>query len=1470
MSQESGASLLLASNLKLRGEENYQQWKFTMENVARVHGLRRFYHPKAPKPPKFVDEFDEGVSEEEFQKYDEWAKGDSKMKLCISSNVSTSILCQINSFATAKEMWDSLANQYESSGIVLNQQAIAKYIKMRYSDYSTIDEFIIAFQNAIDTLNRLNIAPPDSWHPLVFLEALKDSFPIWAERQRAACRDKSSITLNELIHDIKDEARADTKSSGIQMTLYGSHKNNNENKAGSSQNGKSKLRPRPIDCKVCGNPKARHAKGKCLEDPKNKDLLKQWEERHKKKWRKFKDQKANNASEKGKSRDIESDNDVPRFGGLPCINMTVYVTKNSDRWLPDTGATSHIANTLDKFDHYKEVANLPLIATANGSIRPRGIGTVTLQCKLSNGENNPFELKDVMYLPECPINLFSGDKLLKAGGYMKNGKMFGPDDIEFATYDNSLQINESFVTVALPALVGQSTPTLDLWHRRLGHLGLRNVRETAKITTGISFETAKTPTTKPTLCESCELSKPLRHVRKSVSSRPHDPLDSVSVDVVLVNPPGKILANDSWISVHYCTIFTDAATSVRWGYFHKEKNGATEAIKYFNSLMKTQFNAVAKSFRIDGGKEYSPKMIGILAAELGQIMETTTPYFPEQDGRAERSIGIIMSRVRTVSIEMNIPKFLWPELIRSQLQIANRTATSVLQGETPIQSFNRYMIGIDEKPDLSHLRVLGCKAYVQIPVQKRVLSRKLDKRAEIGILVGYEGQHIYRVYIPGRQKVIRSSAVRFDENSLVTSTMFNGELWDTVDYATSSQVDESSGENMHTVNQHESSIDLLTPFEHLSFDKHQQDERLGETESEINQTEEDENVRDSVESSRSDNLQIEGNSPEGNLPVREILPGNISSTVNHEDLPESSTVSRRGRPPGRKNKQYQKVNRVTRSTAAGSVSDQQVAFLSFVVGSQSLFTVEVKSDPKTLAEAMSCKDSRNWRLAIDHEYRSLAKKKTWSLVRRLDLPRGTKVLTGKLVLRTKRGKEGEILKFKARWVVRGFEQEYGRDYTQTYAGVCRNTTWKIVLALATRFDLEVEQMDAVTAFLNSDADDDIYVEIPPGWVEPGMKSTNQFVCKLEKALYGLKQAPRLWQRHLRRCLAEVDFEPLASDNCLYLNKQSGILIVTYVDDFLIIGKIIAEINQLKRKLAEKFQLEDLGPASYFLGVRITRDRLRKRTYLAQDAYADQILERFGLENCRPTDTPMAAGFEKFLVPNDGNATAAEIRHYQSKVGSLLYLAVHTRPDIAFACSAFSRYLSNPSPQHLKGVDRIFRYLKGTMNLGVMYDGNSSKPYLHGYCDSDWGGDKGTRRSTGGSVFFFSGGVISASSKSQPNVSLSSTEAEYYAYSSCIQELLWIQQVMHQMQYSGKDIVTTRIYSDNQSSMALGNNPELHQRTKHIDIKHHFIRQHIEAGQVDARYISTHDMAADGLTKSLSHTKHSKFVEMLNLKVANID
>ncbi|KAI0992415.1 hypothetical protein K3495_g15770, partial [Podosphaera aphanis] len=394
--------------------------------------------------------------------------------------------------------------------------------------------------------------------------------------------------------------------------------------------------------------------------------------------------------------------------------------------------------------------------------------------KLSSGKTRKIRLTDVLYLPCCPINLFSGRKLYAQGGYVGNqGSIFDSKNIEIATVDDRLFINETPRVFAFPAALHQVKPTLSLWHRRLGHLGLKNVKLTEKVTKGIEYDTVTAADLdgedRTILCEACELSRPLRHVRKNVNPRNLSPFDQISVDVVMIKPGGRILVDESWSQINYATIFTDAATRHRWGIFHKEKRNAFEAVKKFEALSRTQYNCTIKRWRLDGGKEYSPKQMGTLASSLGQIVELTTPYNPEQDGQSERSIGILGSRTRAVIIDQKIPQFLWPEIMRTQIFIVNRVANSALKDETPCQALNRLTLGNNEIPDLSHLRVLGCKVYVQIPVEKRALSHKLDPRAEIGILVGYEGAHIFRIYIPSRHTVIRSSNVRFDEDGHITS-----------------------------------------------------------------------------------------------------------------------------------------------------------------------------------------------------------------------------------------------------------------------------------------------------------------------------------------------------------------------------------------------------------------------------------------------------------------------------------------------------------------------------------------------------------------------------------------------------------------------------------------------------------------------------------------------------------------------------
>ena len=503
------------------------------------------------------------------------------------------------------------------------------------------------------------------------------------------------------------------------------------------------------------------------------------------------------------------------------------------------------------------------------------------------------------------------------------------------------------------------------------------------------------------------------------------------------------------------------------------------------------------------------------------------------------------------------------------------------------------------------------------------------------------------------------------------------------------------------------------------------------------------------------------------------------------------------------------------------------------------------------------------------EYKSIAQKGTWKVLKRSEA-KGSKILRGKLVFKKKRDKDGNITKYKVRWVVRGFEQQYGKDYDQTFAGVCRLTTWKIVLAMAAVRDWEIEQMDAVTAFLNSEIDSDVYVDLPPGWNEVFKDEEDGDICKLKKSLYGLKQSPRLWQEKLRSTLIKFGFKPLKADNCVYINQTNGVIIVTYVDDMLITGPNTEGINLIKKQLHQEFEMEDMGPATYFVGVRLIRNRPNRSIALLQDTYINKIVKKYDMVNCREAPTPMESGALNLMVSNPGQATKTEITQYQSKVGSVTYPATQTRADIAFPCSVLSRFLCNPSQVYMKAVDRVIGYLKGTRYLAIVYGGSAlkqdvDKGILHRYSDSDFVGDIEQRKSTSGYVFFFAGGVISCQSKRQSITALSTTEAEFYGLSKAVMESAWLRYIFKELNWSSKDVKSVKIYGDNLPSLDLTENPELHQRTKHISVKYHYIREEATRGVVRFWYCPTTHMKADGLTKPLSGPNHQKFVNQLGLQ-----
>lgn len=513
-------------------------------------------------------------------------------------------------------------------------------------------------------------------------------------------------------------------------------------------------------------------------------------------------------------------------------------------------------------------------------------------------------------------------------------------------------------------------------------------------------------------------------------------------------------------------------------------------------------------------------------------------------------------------------------------------------------------------------------------------------------------------------------------------------------------------------------------------------------------------------------------------------------------------------------------------------------------------------EPRSYNEAKSSASWSQWRDALDDKIKSLRLNETWRLQPRSSVTaKGKHVLRGKWVYKVKRAADGSVQKYKTRWVVHGFEQVEGSDYAETFAAVVKPMSYKALFAIAAAMDYEIEQTDVKTAFLYGPVDEEAYVEQLTGYEEDSGS-----VCLLEKALYGLKQSPRIWYDTLTRVLRSLGFEALNADLSVF--TCNGMIIAIYVDDLLIAGPCKEDITDVKRALNGRCQMSDLGPCTHYLGIGIRRDRANGTLYLSQRAYIEKLLKDLDLWDAKTAATPLDNG--KLSDAPQGYQTADALKaKYRRSVGLLMYAMLGTRPDIAYAVSVVSRFSANPTAEHCGAVQRILRYLRGTIDLELAFTGSISP--LVGYSDADWAGDVGTRRSTSGYVSSIGTGPISWSPKCQSTVSLSTCEAEYIGQTQATKETVWLRNLLAELaDMDEREIPTTVIYGDNQGAIALAKNPKFHGRSKHIDIQHHYVREKVNDGTVGLEYIETSKQIADGLTKPLSKVPFLRFRKALGL------
>ncbi|WJX45767.1 hypothetical protein P8452_32625 [Trifolium repens] len=396
-------------------------------------------------------------------------------------------------------------------------------------------------------------------------------------------------------------------------------------------------------------------------------------------------------------------------------------------------------------------------------------------------------------------------------------------------------------------------------------------------------------------------------------------------------------------------------------------------------------------------------------------------------------------------------------------------------------------------------------------------------------------------------------------------------------------------------------------------------------------------------------------------------------------------------------------------------------------------------------------------------------------------------------------------------------------------------------------------MDVKSAFLNGVISEEVYVKQPPGFED---LTNPDHVFRLKKSLYGLKQAPRAWYERLSTFLVDNGFVKGQVDNTLFKKtlKKDILIVQIYVDD-IIFGSTNATLcKNFSKMMQDEFEMSMMGELKFFLGIQI--NQTEKGTFIHQSKYIKDLLKKFNLEDCKPMNTPMHPTSSLGIEESEGKV---DQKLYRGMIGSLLYLTA-SRPDILFSVCLCARFQSDPRESHLTAVKRIFRYLKATCNIGLLYQ-KSNDYKLIGFCDADYAGDRIEGKSTSGNCQFIGENLISWASKRQTTIAMSTAEAEYISAAKCCTQLLWMKYQLEDYQISSNNIP---LYCDNTAAIHLSKNPILHSRAKHIEIKHHFIRDYVQKGVIDLKFIETENQWADIFTKPLAVERFDFIKKNLNM------
>jgi hypothetical protein len=988
------------------------------------------------------------------------------------------------------------------------------------------------------------------------------------------------------------------------------------------------------------------------------------------------------------------------------------------------------------------------------------------------------------------------------------------------------------------------------------------------------------------------------------SSRKPEDLDILEISCMDLS--GKLPVSSLGGS-NYWMIIKDKRDGYRDIYFLKRKSDAADIIIQHDRRMVRKDSS--RTYRVqiyqsDNGGEFMTSKLRQYFKDNGIKHETIVPYEHEQAGSVEVENRVLFAKAESMRFTSGLPKEFWAESIATATYCANRSPSSSRGFKTP------YELRFGHVPNLHHMRIFGCRAMAHIAPEKRKL---LDYHAVECIFMGYaDSQKGYRLYNPKTKQFFVSRNIICDEKAFPAQKQddFVSMSDDSLPQISVFPLHESLSQSQPQISEHpcqESDVPQPPSSENHSQQSHVPQLTSSDDQSDLTADQQQEEVLPPPiarpvpklhESNPSSNQLPELSASRSHRPQRSHRPPGEWWKINCCQHLPISNVALASRPLSADSSE---LNKIPRPISLDSTSvlncyvelsapvpkngiDLDMKFLDDAIAASCLdrerrlkanlpvydvttscnavtsgTTPIIPSDlkassipvPTSLRRALEDPDwGQHWRLAAGKEMSAIRSRSTWFLC---TLPDGRKAIDCKWVFTVKPKADGTIDKFKARLVVRGFSQQPGVDYNDTFAPVAAFETQRILLALAAQHGLRLRQADVIGAFLHSEIDVELYMKQPEGFIDPDFP---EHVCNLQKGLYGLKQAGNLFNKKLNAFVVDkLGFTRTNADPCLYFRYYGDklVLLSLHVDDmqFAHDKSLDSEMNCIMSLLHAEFGIEDMGLPSKLLGVRITVDEETGDILLDQESYVDELLTRFNMTHCKAVNTPHQPNVylsDTMCPSSDSEREEMVLIPYDELVGGLNFLATRTRPDIAYITSQLCRFMRNPGHDHWTAAKRVLRYLKTTKTFGIRYHGDQE---LHGFTDSDWAGDPDHRRSVTGNVFMFANGPIAWKCFRQKSTALSALEAEYMAQCDAARMAAWLSGLFAELRMAGPAIT---IYGDNQGAQSLANNRKSDSRTKHIDVRYHFTRDKVEDKTIALQYCPTESNLADYLTKPINVAK----------------